>query len=267
MRYLKSLLSLSFVLAVLFGGLIACNEKPNPKTLIVGTMAGPETDVIEVAQNIAQTRYGLTIKIIEFSDYNLPNAALQDGTLDVNIFQHLPYLQDAIQAHHYDLEVIGKTFLYPMAMYSNTIKTLKDLQPGAVIAIPNDPSNETRALLLLQNAGLIQLKDQRSAAVFDIRSNPNHYQFRELDAAQLPRVLPDVDIAVINTTFAIPAGLHPNRNALYVEKKNSPYANLIVIRKDSAKKEQINQFVEALHSPEVTEKAQSLFSGAAIQAW
>lgn len=268
MRYLKSSLSVAFFFAILLGcGLIACGEKPNLNTLIVGTMAGPETDVIEVAQNIAQTRFGLTIKIIEFSDYNLPNAALQDGTLDVNIFQHLPYLEDAIQAHHYDLEVVGKTFLYPMAIYSNKIQSLKALPKGAVIAIPNDPSNETRALLLLQDAGLIHLKNKKTVGVFDIRSNPNHYQIRELDAAQLPRVLPDVDLAVINTNFAIPAGLHPNHNALYVEKKTSPYANLIVIRKNNPKKEKIQQFVEALHSPEVSAKAQELFSGVAIPAW
>ena len=263
MRYLKSLLVLCLSLSIL-----ACGEKPNPNTLIVGTMAGPESEVIEVAQNLAQTRYGITIKIIEFSDYNLPNAALQDGTLDVNIFQHLPYLQDAIQAHHYDLEPVGKTFLYPMAIYSNKITNLKDLRAGAIIAIPNDPSNEARALLLLQNAGLIQLKKHpSSASLFDIRSNPKHYQFRELDAAQLPRVLPDVELAVINTNFAIPAGLHPNRNALFVEKKTSPYANLIVIRRNSSKKQAINQFIEALHSPEVTAKAQALFSDAAIPAW
>lgn len=262
MRHLKSFLFFCFALT-----LMACSEKPNPKTLIVGTMAGPESEVVEVAQNIAQNRYGLTIKIIEFSDYNLPNAALQDGTLDVNIFQHLPYLQDAIQAHHYDLEAVGKTFLYPMGVYSNKIRNLKELQPNAVIAIPNDPSNEIRALLLLQQANLIRLKKHNSSTLADIRSNPNHYQFRELDAAQLPRVLPDVDLAVINTNFAIPAGLNPNRNALFLENKTSPYANLIVIRKNNPKKEQINQFVSALHSPEVTSKAQELFSDAAIPAW
>lgn len=262
MRYLKSFLILGVILSFL-----ACSEKPNPNTLIVGTMSGPESDVIAVAQTIAQNRYGLTIKIIEFSDYNLPNAALQDGTLDVNIFQHLPYLKDSIQAHHYNLEAIGKTFLYPMAIYSNKLTTLKDLQPGAIIAIPNDPSNEARALLLLRNAKLIRLKKHSGSTLSDIRSNPNHYQFRELDAAQLPRVLPDVDLAVINTNFAISAGLQPNRNALFVEKKTSPYANLIVIRKDSTKKEQIKQFVEAIHSPEVTAKAQELFSNSAIPAW
>lgn len=262
MRHLKLFLCLGVILS-----LLACGEKPNPNTLIVGTMSGPESDVITVAQTVAQNRYGLTIKLIEFSDYNLPNAALEDGTLDVNIFQHLPYLEEAIQAHHYHLEAIGKTFLYPMAIYSNKLTSLQNLKPGAIIAIPNDPSNEARALLLLQNAKLIRLKKHSGSTLSDIRSNPNHYQLRELDAAQLPRVLPDVDLAVINTNFAIPAGLQPNRNALFVEKKTSPYANLIVIRKNSAKKEQIMQFVEAIHSPEVSAKAQELFSDAAIPAW
>lgn len=263
MRSLKIFFSLCLTLTLLGCG----GKKTDPNTLIVGTMAGPESEIVAVAQNIAQNKYGLTIKIIEFSDYNLPNAALQDGTLDVNIFQHQPYLEDAIHAHHYTLESVGKTFLYPMAIYSNKIKSLSELPQGAIIAIPNDPSNEARALLLLQEAKLIKLKKQNSSALFDIRSNPNHYQFREIDAAQLPRVLPDVDIAVINTNFAIPAGLHPNRNGLFVEKKTSPYANLIVIRKNSTKKTQINHFVEALHSPEVTTKAQEVFSDAALPAW
>lgn len=262
MRNLKS-----FIITMLVCALFACKEKPDPNTLIVGTMAGPESDVIAVAQNIAHNRYGLTIKLIEFSDYNLPNTALQDGTLDINIFQHQPYLEEAIKAHHYNLEAVGKTFLYPMAIYSNKMTTLKDLKPGAIIAIPNDPSNEARALLLLQNAKLIRLKKQGNATLFDIRSNPNHYQFRELDAAQLPRVLPDVDLAVINTNFAIPAGLNPHRNGLFIEPKTSPYANLIVIRKDSDKKNQIQQFIEAIHSPEVTAKAQELFADGAVPAW
>lgn len=249
-------------------GLSACSEKSNPNTIVVGTMAGPETELVELARNIAHDQYGLTVKIIEFSDYNLPNVALQDGTLDVNIFQHLPYLNDAIEAHHYDLEVAGKTFLYPAAIYSSKIKSLKALQPGAIIAIPNDPSNEARALVLLQEAGLIRLKHKQSAASLDdIKHNPKRYQFRELDAAQLPRVLPDVDIAVINTNFAIPAGLNPKYNGLFTENKNSPYANLIVVRKDTPKMDKIKLLIDALHSEKVKEKAKNLFSGAAIPAW
>ena len=263
-QYLKLLVSVCLTIA-----LAACGgaKKTDPNTLIVGTMAGPESDIVTVAQTIAQNRYGLTVKIIEFSDYNLPNAALQDGTLDINIFQHQPYLDDAIRAHHYTIEAVGKTFLYPMAIYSNKMHSLAQLKPGAIIAIPNDPSNEARALLLLQKAQLIELKKKNSSSVFDIRSNPNHYQFRELDAAQLPRVLPDVDLAVINTNFAIPAGLHPNRNGLFIEDKTSPYANLVVVRKNNEKNTQIQHFIAALHTPEVTAKAQEVFSDAAIPAW
>ena len=262
MRCLKTCLIFCFILTVL-----ACSEKPSPNTLIIGTMAGPESDVMSVAQTVAETRYGLTIKIIEFNDYNLPNSALQDGTLDANIFQHGPYLKEAIQAHHYNFEVAGKTFLYPMAIYSNKIHALQDLSPGAIIAIPNDPSNESRALSLLQSAKLIKLKNTHASTPFDIANNPKHYQFRELDSAQITRVLPDVDIAVINTNFAIPAGLNPLHNGLFIENKTSPYANLIVIRKDSSKKNQIMQFIAAIHSPEARAKAEEVFADAAIPAW
>lgn len=246
--------------------LIACN-KPSPNTLVVGTISGPETELVDVAQKVALERYGLTIKIIEFSDYNLPNEALQDGTLDANVYQHLPYLKAASQAHDYDLEVIGKTFVYPTGLYSTKIKSLRKLPDHAVIALPNDPSNEARALLLLQKAGLITLKRGSNTTIRDIASNPKKLQFKELDAAQLPRILADVDAAVINTTFAIPAGLNPSRDALLMENKHSPYANLIVIRHDSNKRAQLALLVKALNSNEVKAKAQTLFGGAAIPAW
>ena len=246
--------------------LMACG-KQSPNTLVIGTISGPETELVDVAQKVAAEQYGLTIKIIEFSDYNLPNEALEDGTLDANVYQHLPYLKAASKAHGYDLDVIGKTFVYPTGLYSSKFKSLKKLPNGAIIALPNDPSNEARALLLLQKAGLITLKKGESTTLHDIASNPKNIQFKELDAAQLPRILRDVDAAVINTTFAIPAGLNPSRDALFMENKNSPYANLIVIRRDSDKKEQLLLFVKAMNSKDVKDKATALFGGAAIPAW
>jgi len=234
---------------------------------MVGTISGPETQLVEVAQNVAQERYGLTVKIIEFNDYNLPNEALQDGSLDANVYQHLSYLQAAIKAHGYDLEAIGKTFVYPTGIYSSKIKSLAKLPTNALIALPNDPSNEARALLLMQKAGLITLKKSQNATVDDIATNPKKLRFKELDAAQLPRVLPDVDAAIINTTFAIPAGLKPSRDALFLESKDSPYANLIVIRRNSTKKEQLELLVKALNSQEVKDKAHELFGDSAIVAW
>lgn len=255
-----------FSILVLLISLVACN-KPSPNTLTIGTIAGPETDLVETAKEVAEQKYGLTIKIVEFNDYNLPNEALQDGSLDANVYQHLPYLQAASKAHGYDLEVIGKTFVYPTGIYTKKIKKLSQLPDKAIIAIPNDPSNEARALLLLQKAGLITLKKSALSSVADIISNPKHITIKELDAAQLPRILDDVDAAVINTTFAIPAGLSPSRDAIYLEGKDSPYANLIVIRRDSPKKAQLEEFVKALNSKEVKDKARELFGDAAIPAW
>jgi len=256
--------SLSIITLLL--ALVACS-KPSPNTLTVGTISGPETELVEVAQKIALERNGLTVKIIEFNDYNLPNEALQDGSLDANVYQHLSYLKAASKAHGYDLEVIGKTFIYPTGIYSTKIKSLAQLPKNSLIAIPNDPSNEMRALLLLQKAGLITLKSKQQNSLQDIATNPKKLRFKELDAAQLPRILPDVEAAVINTTYAIPAGLSPVRDALFTENKDAPYANLIVIRRNSDKKEQLALFVKALNSKEVKDKAQELFGDSAIAAW
>jgi D-methionine transport system substrate-binding protein len=246
--------------------LVACG-KPSPNTLVVGTIAGPESELMEVAQEVAKDQYGLNIKIIEFNDYNLPNEALQDGSLDANVYQHLPYLEAAKRAHGYALEPIGKTFVYPTAIYSKRINNLKNVPDNAVVAIPNDPSNEARALLLLQKAKLITLNTQEQPDIKDIKSNPRKLNLKHLDAAQLTRVLDDVDLAVINTNFAVPAGLSPTKDGLILEDKDSPYANVIVIRTNSSKKEQLALFVKALNSPEVAEKAKTLFKGNAIPAW
>lgn len=251
---------------VLLFSLVACN-KPSPNTLVVGAIAGPETDLIETAKTVAQNKYGLDIKIIAFNDYNLPNEALQDGSLDANVYQHLPYLQAAMKAHNYNLEAIGRTFVYPVGIYSKKFKALTELPEKAIIAVPNDPSNEMRALQLLEKAQLITLKESNNPGLQDIASNPHNLQFKEMDAAQLPRILPDVDAAVINTTFALPAGLTPSRDALFTEDKDSPYANIIVIRRDSPKKTQLELLVKALNSDEVKDKAKTLFGDAAIPAW
>lgn len=255
---------LSCILLIM--SLVACN-KPSTNTLTIGAIAGPEAEIIETAKQVAQSKYGLDIKVITFNDYNLPNEALQDGSLDANVYQHLPYLTAAIQAHGYTLEPIGKTFVYPMGIYSKKHQSLAQIGENAVIAIPNDPSNEVRALQLLQKAQLIILNNPEQADLKSITSNPKHLVFKEMDAAQLPRVLPDVDAAVINTTFALPAGLSPTHDALLIEDKDSPYANLIVIKQNNPKKAQLELFVEALHSDEVKEKAKTLFGDGAIPTW
>lgn len=256
---------LRLIAMVLF--LVGCNHPTPSDTLTVGTIAGPETDMMEVAKQVALKRYGLKVRIVEFTDYALPNAALQDGSLDANVFQHLAYLQTMQALYGYNLEVIGKTFVYPSGIYSLKTNNLADLPQNALIAIPNDPSNAARALLLLEKSGLIRLKENQNLSLKDIVVNSKNLRFKELDAAQLPRVLPDVDAAVINTNYAIPAGLLPSKNALFLEDRTSPYANLVVIRSNSTKKEQLGLLVKALNSKEVKEKAQQLFGNDAIPAW
>lgn len=258
-----------FYLAPLLICLFACHQPTNhsPQTLTIGTIAGPETDLVKAAQLVAKEQYGLDVRIVEFSDYNLPNEALQDGSLDANVYQHLPYLQAAQKSHGYTLEPIGRTFLFPAGLYSEKYKHINELPQGAQIAIPNDPSNEARALHLLAEAKLITLKEVDMPDVQAIQDNPKQFRFKTLDAAQLPRILPDVDAAVINTTFAIPAKLDPIKDTLIRENKNSPYANLIVIKMDSPKREQLNLFVKAMHSDAVKNTANRLFGDAAVAAW
>ena len=246
--------------------LISCN-KQSPNTLVIGTIAGPETELIETAKKVAEEQYGLNIKIVEFNDYNLPNEALQDGSLDANVYQHLPYLKSSMLVHGYDLQSIGRTFVYPMGIYSKKYKTLNDIPENSVIAVPNDPSNEMRAFMLLEQSGLISLKNTTNNGIPELDSNTKHLKFKEMDAAQLPRILPDVAAAVINTTFALPAGLSPSHNALFTEGKDSPYANIIVIRRDTSKRPQLELFVKALNSDEVKAKAKKLFGDSAIPAW
>lgn len=262
---------LSIYLALFLSFLLtACNNTPttDTNTLTVGTIAGPETDLVKAASEEALKKYGLHVKIIEFSDYNLPNEALENGSLDMNVYQHQPYFEAASKAHNYHLEVIGKTFVYPMGIYAHKIKNLADLTDGALIALPNDPANETRALQLLERAGLITVDQHATVSVKNINTNPHHFKFKEMDAAQLPRILPDVDAAVINTSFALPAGLHPSKDTIYLEGKDSPYANLIVVKQNSPKKEKLLLFVKALNSEAVREKARELFGeDGAIAAW
>lgn len=256
-----------FIVVLASLSLISCS-KPKEDALVVGTISGPETQLVEVAKDEAFKRFGLRVKIVEFSDYNLPNEALRDGSLDANIYQHMPYLNAAIKARGYVFNVLGKTFVYPMGVYSQKYKNIKDLPDNATIAIPNDPSNERRSLELIDNAGLIKINDSKDKInVLENITNPHHFKFKPMDAAQLPRVLPDVDAAIINTSFAIPAGLHPATDALIVESKDSPYANLVVIRENSTKQKELKLFISAFQSEPVKAKAKSLFQDGAIPAW
>lgn len=256
-------------IALLFALVLTACHGEDKELLKVGTIAGPETQLMEIAKKVAAQKYKLKIKIVEFSDYMQPNAALNDGSIDANMFQHQPFLDEQIQDHQYALVSIGKTFVYPMGIYSTKIKNLKQLSDNAKVAIPNDPSNEARALLLLQQAGLIKLKNNITvnATTNDIVSNPKKLQFKELDCAQIPRSLPDVDVGLINTNYAIPAGLSPKKDAIFHENEDSPYANIIVTRKDKQNDPRMKNLVASLQSPEVVQAAKEIFSNEAIPSW
>ncbi|MBP9725837.1 MAG: MetQ/NlpA family ABC transporter substrate-binding protein [Gammaproteobacteria bacterium] len=233
------------------------------KTIKIGTIAGPEAEIAQVAADVAEKRYGLHVKIVTFTDYLQPNTALNDGQLQANAFQHEPYLNEQIAAHHYNITVIGKTFVYPMGIYSAHYHSLADVPEDSQVAIPNDPTNQGRAFLLLQKAGLITLAPAAglNATPQDVTDNPKKLQFVELDAAQLARAYQDIAVAVINTNYAIPAGLLPSRDALFTEDKHSPYANLIVIRTQDVNKPWVNELLDSFHSQAVVDKAEALFEG------
>lgn len=234
----------------------------------VGTVAGPETDVMQVAADIAEEKFGLEVEIIEFTDYVTPNAALADGSLDANAYQHEPYMNAMVRDRGFDFAIAGRTFVYPIGAYSEKYDSLDELPDGATIALPNDPSNEGRSLILLHNKGLIQLDDPENLEVtpLNIVENPHDYDFQEIEAAQLPHILPDVDMAFINNTFAQPAGLLLD-DALVSEGPESPYVNIIAVRAGDEDREEIQQLIEAYQTDEVAAKAEELFKGAAVPGW
>jgi len=265
--HLTSMLLLTGLITML--GLTACNKAPVhvANTITVGTIAGPETDLMRVAAKVASEKYGLTIKIVEFEDYTTPNTALADKTLDANMFQHQPYLEMFIAARGYPLVAVGRTFIYPMALYSNKYRRLSDLPEGAIIGVPSDPSNGTRALLLLEQAELITLKHGTfHITIADITENLGHLKIKELDAAQLPRALADLDAAAINTNYAIVAHLD-HTQALATESSSSPYANIIVAREDNQFSPDIQHLVAAFQSEPVKQAAAQIFAGRAVPAW
>lgn len=260
-----------FKMIILTLGIILLNAcQPQDKNVLkVGTIAGPDSELMETAKAVAKKDFGLDIKIIEFTDYNQPNTALNDGSIDANMFQHQPYLDQQIKDKHYKLITIGKTFVFPMGIYSSKIKNLDQLKAGNIVAIPNDPSNEGRALLLLQKAHLIKLNKDAGlyATPHNIIENPKQLKFKELEAAQIARSLPDVEIGIINTNYAIPAGFTPSKDAIFLEDKDSPYANIIVIRQDEINDPRMKQLVAAIQSEAVLKVAQKLFKDQAIKAW
>ena len=239
------------------------------KVLKVGATAVPHAEILEVVKPLL-AKEGIDMQIVEFSDYVQPNLALNDKELDANFFQHAPYLEN-FMSEHSDVKLAnaGGIHIEPMGIYSKKIKSLNELKDGASIALPNDPTNGGRSLLLLEKAGLLKLKDGVGvkATVQDITENPKHLQFKEVEAAQVPRTLDDVDAAVINTNFAMQVNLVPTKDALLMEDSTSPYVNIVAVRAGDESRPEIQALMKALKSDEVKQFINDKYKGAVVSAF
>ena len=222
------------------------------KVIKVGASPTPHAVILNEAVAPLVEKAGYTLEVVEFTDYVLPNTATEDGEIDANYFQHIPYLDDFNAEQGTHLVSVAGVHIEPMSIYAGKTATLDELADGATVAVPNDTTNEARALLLLQTAGLIELNDPTDLAATpkDIKSNPKNLQFKEVEAATVPTILPDVDIAVINTNYAIGANLAKDL-VLQTEDADSPYVNVLVVKEGNENSEKTKVLVDAITSQEV----------------
>ncbi|MFI9785365.1 MetQ/NlpA family ABC transporter substrate-binding protein [Kitasatospora sp. NPDC051984] len=277
-KFLKTTV-LTATAAGLVAGLTACSSggssdsgasaDPN-KPLVVAASATPHAQILKFVQDNLAAQAGLKLDVKEVSDYVTPNTTVQDGSADANFFQHQPYLDDFNKKNGTDLVSVGTVHLEPLGVYSKKVKNLADLKDGAVVSVPSDATNEGRALKLLADNNIITLKDGAgtTATADDIASNPKHLKIKELEAAQLPRSLDDVDASVINGNYALGAGLKPSSDALLVEKaQGNPYANILVVKKGHESDPRVKKLAELLHSDAVKKYIDDNFQGAVIPAF
>lgn len=236
--------------------------------LKVGATAVPHAEILEqIKPELAKEN--IDLQIVEFNDYVQPNLTLNDGELDANFFQHKPYLDEFVSEHSVKLTSAGGVHIEPMGIYSHKVKAVDELPENATIAIPNDPTNGGRALLLLAKAGVITLKDNNDikATVQSVVENPKNIKFQEVDAAQLPRVLDDVDAAVINTNYAMQAGFVPEKDALMIEDSTSPYVNIVAVREGDENRPEIQALMKVLRSDTVKKFIEEKYKGAVVPAF
>ncbi|MEW1718855.1 MetQ/NlpA family ABC transporter substrate-binding protein [Streptomyces sp. NPDC093109] len=253
-------------------GLTACGSGSgsgggDSDTLTVGATAVPAGEVLSYIKKDLAEKAGLKLEIKEFTDYVLPNTALQEGSLDANLYQNKPFLDEFNSSKGTDLVPVAQAYLPPMGVYSKKITDIAELADGATVAVPNETTNEGRALKLLAAKGLITLKDGAgtTASPADITANPKKLTFKELEPAQLPRSLDDVDAAVINNNYAQDAGFSPAKNAILLESpKNNPYANVLAVKKGDENDPRVGKLVKLLASPEVTKFIQDRYKGSVL---
>ena len=258
-------------------GLIGCGNSEgssndsssngDDKVIKVGVSPVPHEEIMEVAKPLLEAK-GYTVEIVEFTDYVLPNTALESGEIDANYFQHIAYLNSFNADNGTHLTYTAEIHLEPMGAFSKKYKTVDEVEEGAVVAVPDDPSNEARALRVLAAAGLIEVKEGELITIADITSNPKNLEFKELEAATLPRVLEDVDIAVINGNYALEAGLDVNNDAFYAEDKNveslKERRNVLAVKEGNENSQKIKDLTEALTSDEVREFIEEKYKGAVV---
>ena len=230
----------------------------------LGVDGGPHEEIGELVQKLAAEK-GLEVELVRFADFILPNAALADGDIDVNSFQHLPYLEAMMKDRGYKMVSIGSTVLMPMGAYSKTLKSVDELKDGMTVAIPNDPSNGGRALLLLQDRGLIEVDSAKGLlpTVLDVTKNPHEFKFVELEASQMVRAIQDSDLSI----YAVESGLVPAKDALFIESSKSPYVNIIAVREGEEGRPEFKTLVECYNSDAVKAFVDEKYKGAIVCAW
>ena len=235
--------------------------------LVVGVTAGPHEEILEKVKELAEEE-DLTIEIVSFSDYVMPNVSLSEGELDLNSFQTEPFFDHMNEERGLDLVKVADTVTFPMGIYSEKVTDLADLEDGATIGLPSDPTNSGRALLLFEQAGLITLEEGLgvNATVNDIAENENNYEFIELDPAQIPRQLGEVDIAAINSNFAMDAGLVPGEDSIFIEQ-DSTFVNLIAVRKENEDDPAVQQFIDIYQSEAIEQFVEETYQGAIHTGW
>jgi len=242
---------------------------PQGKAVVkVGATPVPHAEILNVIKPLLE-KEGVELQIVEFTDYVRPNMAVAEKELDANFFQHTPYLEQFKADRKLQLTSVVAVHIEPMGVYSKKVKNLNEVTEGAVVAIPNDPTNGGRALNILQAAGLLKLKEGVgiTATPKDIVENPKKLKITELEAPQLPRVLDDVTLAVINTNYALEAKLVPTKDALFIEPKDSPFANILVVRSGDENRPEIQKLAKALTSPEVKDFITKKYEGAIVPAF
>ena len=245
------------------------SEDGQPIVLKVGASPVPHAEILNVVKPLLEAE-GIELQIVEFADYNQPNLRLADKDLDANYFQHIPYLESFSNDHNLDLTYTAKVHIEPMGIYSEKIKDISELEDGAEIAIPNDPTNGGRALILLEQAGLLKIKEGVgiTATVYDIVENPKNLKITELEAATLPRVLGDVAAAVINSNYALEAKFVPTKDALVLESpQDNPYVNILAVKSGREQDPAILKLITLLTSPEVKAFIEEKYSGSVLPAF